>query len=292
MNRILQLVLISLVLFTACKGENINPALKMWKYYELKNEKGCGVNPYINNITAIYMLQKSKNIDDVKHYIQWYFDHLNYPDKNGLTGSMYDYYITQEGAESTDKKYDSVDSYAATFLILLNDYYKKTNDPSIIKNNWEKITDIAYLIAMLQDKDGLTKALPDTDAKYLMDNCECYGGLAAYSQMAKLTGSEAKYYQVVREAIKQGIMGILFNKKEKHFYWGLSGNVKNDINENIFYPDSFSQIFVILYGILDGNDEIKNSELWNKYGAKHKDKMAELPLEQRIIIEMTLLKMR
>jgi hypothetical protein len=293
MKHILRLLLISVLLAPGCDKSSVNPALNIWKYYEVVNmdTKAYYVIPYFCNLLGLSILQKGGNPEEVKAYIQWYFDHLNYPDKYGLTGSIYDYYITQDGTEKKAEKCDSADSYAATFLILLNEYCKKTNNTVLIKKNWNKINDIAYLIAFLQDKDGLTKALPDSDAKYLMDNCECYGGLAAYAEMCLLMGKENIYYKKVQASIKEGILEALYDRKEKNFYWGISGGVKHKIDANIFYPDSFSQFFVILYGVLDGNGKINNSELWSKYGEKYKNKTAAFAVEQKIIYEMTLAKM-
>ena len=63
----------------------------------------------------------------VKRYIQWYLDHLNLPDYNGINGTVYDYDydpVTCTGIYQPDPrtgiapKYDATHAYAGTFLSL------------------------------------------------------------------------------------------------------------------------------------------------------------------------------
>jgi hypothetical protein len=75
-------------------GDNIlseNPALKLMSYYAGEIEDARTINPYTVNIIAIYEISHDRHIDEIKNYILWYFAHLNYSDKDELSGSIYDY---------------------------------------------------------------------------------------------------------------------------------------------------------------------------------------------------------
>ncbi len=122
------------------------------------------VVPYFVNLTAIDLLPQDPK--GVKRYIEWYLRHLNYPDMYGLTGTIYDYYIT-ETSEVPAYTYDSADSYAATFLFLVFLYTEITDDYQLIIDNLQRLKDIAYVIAYLPDTDGLVKAVPHLNLSIL-----------------------------------------------------------------------------------------------------------------------------
>ena len=103
--------------------------------------------PYFVNLTAIDLLPQDP--ERVKRYIEWYLRHLNYPDMYGLTGTIYDYYIT-ETSEVPAYTYYSAYSYAATFLFLVFLYIEITDDYQLVRDNLQKLKDIAYVIAYLQ----------------------------------------------------------------------------------------------------------------------------------------------
>lgn len=277
-------LILALVLLAGCAGRAgapANPALALWRHYEPGAPAAYALNPYLNNILAVYLLNGRSRPAGVAEYLQWYLDRLNYPDKHGLTGSIYDYYITREGAETPGGGYDSVDSYAATFLLALRRYYASTGDAGLPRRNWRKIKDVAYTIAYLQDKDGLVRALPDSGAKYLMDNCECYGGLTAYQELSEALGyGRDPYYDTVAASIKKGVLEVLYDGKTGTFNWGIAGGVKTGCDTAKPYPDALAQIFPFLYGVTDDAAPLED------FLARHGGELADLPLEQRLIVEM------
>ncbi len=277
------LLLLPLLFFFACAGAGPrgNPALELWRRYEPRAAAGYALNPYLNNILGIYLLGEKSGSAEIGRYIQWYCDRLNYPDKHGVTGSIYDYYIAGDGSETAGTTYDSVDSYAATFLLMAARYYAVTGDAALIRKNWAKIKDVAFTIAYLQDKDGLVRALPASDQKYLMDNCECYGGLLAYQDLSEKLGyGRDPYYETVAASIKRGITEVLYNAERGFFHWGISGGVKSPYSPGVLYPDALSQIFPALYGVN------RDAGPLNKFLGTYKDKLGAFPLEQRLIVEM------
>jgi len=275
-----KLLPLALLLLSGCLARTSHPALALWRHYE-PAAGAHAVNPYLNNIIGLGLLRKRAHIKETGEYIQWYFDHLNYPDKHGVTGSMYDYYIGPDGRETAGKGYDSVDSYAATFLILLEKYYSVSGDARLVRRNWKKIEDVAFIISYLQDKDGLVRALPGSDSKYLMDNCECYAGLLAYQRLAEALGyGRQPYYNTVAQAIKTGIMETLYDREGGFFYWGLAGGVKSGHDPAVLYPDALAQVFPALHGVTDDPGPLENFLAVHGTGARG------LPPEQRLIVEM------
>jgi hypothetical protein len=270
-----------------------NPALKLMSFYAGEIKDNRTINPYIVNIIAIYEINKQRHISEVKNYILWYFDHLNYPDQEGLTGTIYDYQINKMGKEISTNDYDSVDGYAGTFLYLLNLYHRQTGDKAFIDTHWEKIKDIAYLIPHLQSEDGLSRArLKSKDnAKYLMDNCEAFAGIKSFNELAVRTGRAGDpFYLETETNIKNGILETLYNIDMKNFYWAIDDIVKHTSNWSMVYPDAIAQIFPIYFSLLN-EDREKKKTLWQEFNKRYSDKIKTFPLEQRMIYELTKEKM-
>ena len=278
---LLILSLSSLLVFSCSQ----HPALKVAKPV-IDIEEANYIVPYFLNLSLLNELPKKKNYKDTRNYILWVFDNLNYPDKHGMTGTIYDFYITKSGLETPVEKYDSVDSYSASFLMMLNEYTKLSGDKSIVKENSKKILDIVYTLAFLQDSDGLTTAKPNHKEKYLMDNCEVYGGLTAYLELAEryseLEQNQKEYYPRVRKNIKDAINSILFNEINNNFDWAFDG-LAHTSDWNVFYPDSYAQLFPILFDITEDAD--LKQHLWKEYNKRYKNKT--LPKEQEIIYSLT-----
>ncbi|MEM2960757.1 MAG: hypothetical protein QXU67_04045 [Candidatus Bathyarchaeia archaeon] len=236
------------------------------------------------------MLKKDENVPAVKEYINWYIAHLNYSDKYELTGTIYDYDIHYDGKEISLESYDSVDGYAATFLILIYQYFLKTKDKRLVNENKKKLYDIAYLLIYLQDQDGLVKAMPNDDGKFLMDNSEAFAGLDAFIKLAELKGwsENLDYYKEAQNNIKLGILNYLYDEQAKNFYWAMdsegTGKYKSDWDK--FYPDALSQIFPILYGVVDKDSDIGKYllEEFNKRYKGYKDNVS-LDIEQKILLK-------
>jgi hypothetical protein len=267
----------------------INPALKLMTPYAGEIKGSRTINPYIVNIVAIYEMSKQRRVSEVKDYILWYFDHLNYPDRDGLTGTIYDYRLDNNGKEISTDNYDSTDGYAGTFLYLLNIYCRQTGDKDLIDERWEKIKDIAYLIPYLHGEDGLSRAKfkSKDNVKYLMDNCEAFAGIMSFNELAIRTGrtSDPFYVETVSN-IRKGILETLYNSDLKNFHWAVDDKVKHVSNWSTLYPDAVAQIFPIYFGLLD-EDREKKKALWQEFNKRYGNKIETFPLEQRMIYDLT-----
>ncbi len=243
------------------------------------------VVPYEVNLYGIHILRHQLNWQHVEQYILWYLDHLNYPDKNGLTGSMYDFYLDDRGRQISTEDYDSVDSYAATFLILLYEYYRRVGNRQLLLANRKKIEDVAYLLIFLQDHDGLTRALPDQDSKYLMDNCEVYAGLKAYVALCHALGWPAQFYADAVRKVRQGVLMRLYDASNGMFHWAVDDQTEHVSDWDRFYPDAFAQLFPVAYGLLNPASQ-KARQIWARFSRQYGGAEGPADSLQRVVISM------
>ncbi len=256
------------------------------------------VNPYFADIAAMALLENAEKYSDaVKKYLDWHFLHLNSAadDYNGVDGTIYDYSVeirdgrvVSENIVVTDGKasYDSTDSYAATFLILLSRYYNATSDGAYINEHSDDI--IRVTEAMLKTLDrGLTYAKPDYEVKYLMDNCEVYEGLGAVLSIFEnavssdkkdcLTYLKAKY---AFEWLGQSIEKKLWNENGGYYYPGIfaDGKPAYEFSWQEFYPSATAQLFPIIHNVIPP-DSIRAVSLYESFCEAYSWQKLEIPSE-------------
>jgi hypothetical protein len=271
-------------------GEPIksHPAVEILAKYMNTDQSVNLVIPYIVNLLALDLLRKDPavNLGLVRSYIDWYLDHLNYPDKYGATGSIYDYRVYRDGREVSTEEMDSVDSYAATFIMLINRYYTLTGDSSLVQSNRRILEDIIYLVPYLMQDDRLTVALPDISEKYLMDNCESLGGVTAFLELAAILNWDTQsFYRTVKEELIYAIENHLYDGQSENYYWVMDGSTKTASSWDTFYPDAYAQLFPILY--FTAQEKTRREHLWKFFHDFHGNKLDNIPVEQRIVYEWT-----
>lgn len=214
------------------------------------------INPYYANIAAIGMTKDPARMPQVVAWMQWYINHLNWPDKWGLYGTTYDYNIVN-GIEMPTQDADSTDSYAATFLTLVRNAWQSgdSNARAYISTLGYQLDVIGGVLIQTQQSDGLTWAKPDYQIKYLMDNSEAYRGLrdlAATFQNAFGDSGKAAYYNAAADAMQNGILSMWLNGKwavYKDWYGGYAAP-----NLATWYADASAQVFPVLMGVVSGSD--------------------------------------
>lgn len=264
----------------------VHPVIAILEPYKDQLTYPDQLDPYTATIISLYDLEQKRNIVKVKKFIEWYLSHLNYPDKYGMTATIYDYEWENDREVSTET-YDSVDGYSGLFLHLIYQYILLTGDTQILIDNWTKISDIVYTIAYLQASDGLTRALPNTDERYLMDNCESYAGVTAYIKLSHIIGTPPdEFYLTTQNSIKNAIFSQLYNQDTNMFDWVIEDGYKSKSNWRVFYPDAYAQIFPIYHDLLIDYPELK-THLWTKFNKKYGRTMKDRPIEQYLIYVLT-----
>jgi hypothetical protein len=220
----------------------------------------CG---YFANIACLGLLENptTANITAVKNWMVWYMNHLNgttnpVTGKPEVGGSIYDYYGS---AETTNGTYDSVDSYAATFLEVAERLgmvspadkswmagysYQLT----LIGNAIEKCIDNASNVIPTgftpDDNDGLTIDSYVHGAKYLMDNSEVNRGFKSmiWLESNVITGGSPLYYQSLLTTHTTAMESELW--RTTMYNWNDNGSTGPTISTwSVWYPDATSQLF-------------------------------------------------
>lgn len=238
---------------------------------------GSKIMPYFSHFAASALLKypTAQNIEVVKKYMLWYMSKLNgdtNPIKNipEIPGSVYDY--MDGGIETTSGGYDSVDSYAAMFLVLAKQLAEiSPENKEWVAQHKEKLSLIASaMVACIDtpdvklsgpggfdDDDYLSVAIPYLfEVKYLMDNCEVNKGLQSaiwLKQQGMLDGAD---FSMLLEKNTQSI--------ESQMWIGPTYNAY-DYNDKLdhtdmsrFYPDATAQLFPGMFGIIAPAEERAN----------------------------------
>ncbi len=237
------------------------------------------VTPYFSDFAALSLLnQPEQYAGAVKKYMEWHFDHLNtaQQDYNRVDGTIYDYNISVSNGKVTGEtslgSYDSTDSYAAMFLIVLQKYVEKTGDTAYVISRTADIERIVNALFATMSGD-LTLAKPDYAIKYLMDNCEVYEGMVAGAKLYKDTlvpagGSSATRDKLANgaETVKNAIENRMWSAKGGYYHPALGADnaVAWNFSWSDYYPSATSQTFLILHGLLDPSSDRAKS-LYDKF---------------------------
>lgn len=249
------------------------------------------MNPYFADFAALALLEKpDEYADEVKAYTDWHFAHLNTADTdyNGVDGTIYDYLIEVKNGKAVGEtiamykrnySYDSTDSYAATFLSVLNKYYNETGDSEYIISHAEEIERIINAMLATYHK-GMTYAKPDWRVKYLMDNCEVYEGLLDAVELYGnvLSGLGADYKATADKCaacaaeVADTIESQLWMPMLGHYQvgaWKNSGLTSDVFFWNKYYPCATAQLFPVIHGLIEPNTERAN-KLYDKFCESYK----------------------
>lgn len=243
-------------------------------------------NPYFSDFAAYALLDGDKKYyANVKKYMDWHFAHLNTAaqDYNGVDGTIYDYHIKVNNGKvesesivinsNNKKQYDSTDSYAATFLMVLEKYYRKSGDTAYVKNHYNQV--LRILNAMYSTfHNGLTFAKPDYPVKYLMDNTEVYAGFTAAISLfedvyvkAGSSGASAKLTKLKADCtkLKNAIEEQMWNPKG-YYETALfkDGTVAYKFDWSNFYPSATSQLFPVAFGVITP-DSSRAKQLYDSF---------------------------
>ncbi len=283
------LCLALLLLLAGCAaGPQRHAALAVVARFEPVGPSPQLVRPYFANLYAVSLCRHGRHLDEVARYIDWYLDHLNGGERDGLPGTIDDYLVHHGNRERTQETYDSADGYAGTFLILLDEYEQASGDDGRLLGRWEEIRTVAELLLSLQDANGLVRVSPRDGTHYLMDNCEAYGGLVAWAALERRLGRDAgPRYLAAAERLRRAIMTRLHDPATHRFHWAESGDVVHASSWDEYYPDALAQIFPVLYGVVPAGEELAGS-LWREFAARYDPRKGDARSpHERTLIELT-----
>lgn len=239
------------------------------------------ITPYFAHFAVMALLTDptDENISAVQEYMLWYFSKLNgtvteFRDDE-TAGSVYDYFAP---AETTQGTYDSVDSYAATFLeIAMRLGQLSESNLSWLAGYTEEIS--LVLSAMLATIDTETNALPGSDqndflsiahyrypVKYLMDNSEVNMGLKAAIWLSEngIISTDADLNDILErntEAIK-----ALYNAANQNYDYAKG----NESDWSVFYPGATAQLYPCLFGVTSPL-ETRSRQIYETFNVHYPD---------------------
>ena len=226
------------------------------------------MNPYFADFAALSLLNQPELYGDVvKKYMDWHFDHLNTAaeDPSGLDGTIFDYvYTVKNGVVILEEwstpapTYDSTDSYAATFVMVVEKYARQTGDTAYVLSHAQDIQRVLNSLFATMD-NGLTYGQPKSKVKMLMDNCEVYAGLQAAVALYRDVLIPAGESTTETHDFLQNAVDDLVTAMEKDLWIGkyyapaiyLDGSLYQPFSWARYYPSAVAQLFPILHGVLN-----------------------------------------
>ena len=230
--------------------------------------QGYKIVPYFSNIAARALLENPTPavITAVKKWMTWYMAHLN------TDGSVYDYYASNYTGNVTytsTNDFDSIDSYAATFMTLA----KRLCDVSpsdkiwLTKNYSAQLILIGKALSLVTEPNGLTIAKPSYQVEYTMDNSEVNEGLADMVWLSQkvITGGDPAYWQTLLTNNTHAIETDLWNTSNGRYFMYKDGPVAN---WSTFYADATCQLYPIWCGVIQPDSQRAQS-LWLTFNANY-----------------------
>lgn len=225
---------------------------------------------------ALLTAPSTENVAAVKRYIVWYLGKLNgninpYTAGTEIPGSIYDYYGADETSQGT---YDSVDSYAATFLALLRELAALSEENKAwVATHAEKIALVASAMEACidtdyndvptsfgpDDNDGLSVDSYVHGAKYLMDNAEVNEGLKAMVWLEErvLGGAKKNHFQTLLDKNTAAIEKELWRRNRYNWVDDGSRGVSN-ANWGNFYADATAQLYPGMFAVVEPGSDRAN----------------------------------
>jgi len=235
------------------------------------------VNPYFSCYTILALLggtTEAEQMETAQRAIDWHFSHLNTQaeDVNRLAATIYDYTAQVENGsvvlERTDKTYDSTDSYAAAFLLVLDRFYRAGGSEEYLLQHYPDFSGVLSAMLTTLTKDGLTNAKPSYAVEYLMDNCEVWLALGAAEHLlnqlflpalrkdaADSVSAQRDLARTLaaRKTIEDALETKLWHASDGYYAPSMSNSVAAGFDRNLFYADAVSQLCPIIFGVISPN---------------------------------------
>lgn len=207
--------------------------------------------PYFSNLAALGWTEAARvttNTEKRATYLQatrawldWYAAHQN------PNGTIYDFEGPVANLQPTGS-YDSTDSYAATYAILMLRYYEVSQDKAYLQKKLSSLNGAYDAILLTMDDTGLTYAHPHYAYRFLMDNCEVAAGFAAFQKLYTILGDTQKAARADQDLQKLKAQFAQFYRPEHGaFAYALDpfGNRVGDFSKG--YPDAMANLFAMTY---------------------------------------------
>lgn len=206
------------------------------------------VVPYFANLAAIGLVTASRDTGDhrylaaAKRWAAWYSAHMN------ADGTVYDY-SGRPGAWTSKGDFDSTDSYAGTYLELL-DVIAACDKPWVAAR-YASVGKAVKAIRLTLQPNGLTLAKPKWPVMYVMDNVETARGLRSAVQLAKPGKHkiEAKTWTEIARRMESAIESHLWDDGRKAYCVGIQPDGGRESGNGEWYPDVMANLMAVAWGV-------------------------------------------
>ncbi len=210
----------------------------------LTTDNTVWINPYFTNLALYSLLNATQDdpklLDEVlKTTEKW----LNWYAENQLpNGAICDFRGYLDNYTTTNT-YDSTDSYAATYIVLV-DLYMQLSKKSLTPKVTHSVMQAYKIMIATMQEDGLTWAHPDYKVKYLMDNIEVNQGLIAAILLAKkLDDKELELDAKARLKLNTTSLDKFIVPNEAYLAWAIETDDIMHHGFKVFYPDYLANSF-------------------------------------------------
>mgnify|MGYP001374547390 CR=1 FL=1 len=228
---------------------------------------GTRLVPYFSHLGAYGLVVAARAEKDparrrrwreaARRWALWYDAHRN-PD-----GTVYDFERAGPGAPwKPTGKYDSTDSYASTYLELVDALHRGGPDRPWLRGRYPFVRRSVDAIRLTLQKNGLTTAHPTWPVMYTMDNAEVLRGLRAAATIARALDetADARTWDAMADRTQSAIARDLWDEKAGCYIVGLQtdgGRMTGGLVK--WYPDVMANLMAV--GWLPGDEP---------FGARHR----------------------
>ncbi len=217
------------------------------------------ISPYCANLAGIGLMSAYRYLRDRRYlqaaekWVRWYEDHI------GSDGVIEDY-KGQPGSWQSTGHYDSTDSYASTWLDLVQKIYQAGSGRRWLQARWNSVTKIAGAMELTRQSNGMTWATPKWPVMYAMDNIETSRGIEAAIRIGTELGHKdfAIKECAWRDQLNASFENILWNPTIKRYAVGVQSDGSIVPFKGEWYPSGMADIMAVAWKPLN----VRSRELY------------------------------
>lgn len=229
--------------------------------------KGDKVVPYFANLAAMGLVasyqhgRDRKDLDAARRWADFYRARMR-PDGTvyDLTGRAGDWTVTEDA--------DSTDSYAATYLSLLEAITEATNDTAWLKARYASVEGAVRAMRLTLQPNGLTTAKPSWPVMYTMDNVEVWRGFSDAARLARRIQKhdDARAWDALADGTRRALGTHLWNSKGDAYLVGIQTDGGREDRLSAWYPDVMANLMALGWGPSDKRHPALYRRLWDGFG--------------------------
>jgi|GEM_PF-2340885 hypothetical protein len=225
------------------------------------------ISPYCANLAGIGLVYAYRYLHDGRYlqaaekWVRWYEEHLG-------AGGIIEDYKGQPGSWQSTGHYDSTDSYASTWLDLVQKIYQAGAGRRWLQARWESVTKIAGAMELTRQSNGMTWATPKWPVEYAMDNIETSRGVEAAIRIGTELGHKvfAKKERLWRDQLNGSFENILWNPTIERYAVGVQSNGSIVPFKGEWYPSGMANIMAVAWKPLNARRRKLYESMRKTYG--------------------------